>query len=85
MSRMGSSFQTRLSFMRRLTRRISKEKWKFEKLRFEIDDKGYGTSVYVVHTPKRTYSLITFTNEIFSEMIPGEENKIGLCFSILPE
>ena len=64
LSRMGSSFQTRLSFMRSLTRRISKEKWKFEKLRFEVDDNGYGVSVYAVHTPERTYSLITFTNEI---------------------
>jgi len=27
LSRMGSSFQTRLSFMRSLTRRISKGKW----------------------------------------------------------
>ncbi|MDG1861476.1 MAG: hypothetical protein P8J49_07770, partial [SAR324 cluster bacterium] len=67
LSRMGSSFQTRLSFMRSLTRRISKEKWKFEKLRFEVDEKGYGTSVYVVHTPERTYSLITFTNEVAPE------------------
>ena len=67
LSRMGSSFQTRLSFMRSLTRRISKENWKFEKLRFEVDEKGYGPSVYVVHTSARTYSLITFTNEIAPE------------------
>ena len=67
LARMGSSFQTRLSFMRSLTRRISKEKWRFEKLRFEVDEKGYGTSVYVVHTPERTYSLITFTNEVAPE------------------
>ena len=42
LSRMGSSFQTRLSFMRSLTRRISREKWKFEKLRFDLDENGYG-------------------------------------------
>ena len=30
--RMGSSFQTRLSFMRILTRTMSKDKCKFEKL-----------------------------------------------------
>ena len=41
LSRMGSSFQTRLSFMRSLTRRISREKWKFEKLRFDLDENGY--------------------------------------------
>ena len=68
LSRMGSSFQTRLSFMRSLTRRISREKWKFEKIRFDVDKDGYGVSVYAVHTPERTYSLITFTNAIAPEM-----------------
>ena len=68
LSRMGSSFQTRLSFMRSLTRRISREKWRFEKIRFDIDKDGYGVSVYAVHTPERTYSLVTFTNAIDPEM-----------------
>lgn len=68
LSRMGSSFQTRLSFIRSLTRRISREKWMFEKIRFDIDKDGYGASVYAVHTPERTYSLVTFTNAIDPEM-----------------
>ena len=68
LSRMGSSFQTRLSFMRSLTRRIYREKWKFEKIRFDVDKDGYGVSVYAVHTLERTYSLITFTNAIAPEM-----------------
>ncbi|MDP6432021.1 MAG: hypothetical protein QGI65_06990 [SAR324 cluster bacterium] len=68
LSRMGSSFQTRLSFMRSLTRRISREKWKFEKIRFDLDENGYGTSIFSVHLPKRTYSLIVFTNYIDPEM-----------------
>ena len=51
LSRMGSSFQTRLSFMRSLTRTISREKWKFEKLVFELDENGYGTSIFAVHLP----------------------------------
>ena len=68
LSRMGSSFQTRLSFMRSLTRRITKEKWKFEKIRFDIDKDGYGVSVYAVHTLERTYSLVTFTNAIDPKM-----------------
>ena len=68
LSRMGSSFQTRLSFMRSLTRRIHREKWEFEKIRFDVDKDGYGVSVYAVHTLERTYSLITFTNAIAPEM-----------------
>ena len=68
LSRMGSSFQTRLSFMRSLTRRISREEWKFEKLRFDLDENGYGTSIFAVHLSERTYSLIVFTNYIDPEM-----------------
>ena len=68
LSRMGSSFQTRLSFMRSLTRTISRDKWKFEKLVFELDENGYGTSIFAVHLPKRTYSLVVFTNYIDPDM-----------------
>ena len=67
LSRMGSSFQTRLSFSRTLTRTISREKWKFEPLRFEVNEKGFGISVFAVHTSKHTYSLVAFTNEISPE------------------
>ena len=68
LERMGSSFPTRLSFMRTLIRRMSKENWKFERTRFEIDKDGYGVSVYSTSTPHRTYSLIAFTQEIPAEM-----------------
>jgi len=64
---MGSSFQTRLSFSRTLTRTISREKWKFEPLRFEVNEKGFGISVFSVHTSEHTYSLVAFTNEISPE------------------
>ncbi|MDG2064418.1 MAG: hypothetical protein P8L36_05460 [SAR324 cluster bacterium] len=67
LSRMGSSFQTRLSFMRSLTRRIKREKWKFDKIRFDVDQDGYGVSVFAVKTPERTYSLVAFTNAISPE------------------
>ncbi|MDP7553094.1 MAG: hypothetical protein QF447_00710 [Candidatus Thioglobus sp.] len=64
LDRMGSSHQTRLSFMRSLIRRMSNEKWQFECLRRDIDSDGYGVSVYAVNTPNRTYSLIAFTQDI---------------------
>ena len=64
LDRMGSSHQTRLSFMRSLIRRMSKENWKFECLRRDIDSDGFGVSVYAVTTPLRTYSLIAFTQDI---------------------
>ena len=67
LDRMGSSFQTRLSFMRSLVRRMSRENWSFERLRFDVDEQGFGTSVYAVVTPKRTYSLVVFTNDLNPE------------------
>ena len=64
LDRMGSSHQTRLSFMRSLIRRMSRENWKFKCLRRDIDNDGFGASVYTVTTPLRTYSLIAFTQDI---------------------
>ncbi|MDP6104338.1 MAG: hypothetical protein QF399_06760 [Gammaproteobacteria bacterium] len=64
LDRMGSSHQTRLSFMRSLVRRMSNEKWQFECLRRDVDNGGFGVSVYAAKTPNRTYSLIAFTQDI---------------------
>ena len=64
LERMGASFQTRLSFMRQLIRRMHRERWRFERLRFDLDAAGYGTAVYAAHGPQRTYSLIAYTHEI---------------------
>ncbi len=68
LERMGSSFPTRLSFMRTLIRRMSKENWRFERTLREVDKDGYGVSIYSVTTPNRTYSLIAFTQEIPADM-----------------
>tara|TARA_B100002052_G_C15874067_1_gene596109 strand:- start:809 stop:2482 length:1674 start_codon:yes stop_codon:yes gene_type:complete len=64
LDRMGASHQTRLSFMRALVRQMSKERWRFERLRFDLDPNGYGTSIFAIHTPNRTYSLIAFTHAL---------------------
>ena len=50
--------------MRSLIRRMSRENWKFKCLRRDIDNDGFGASVYTVTTPLRTYSLIAFTQDI---------------------
>ena len=67
LQRMGASFQTRLSFMRQLIRRMRSERWRFERLRFDLDARGYGTAVYAARGPQRTYSLIAYTHEIRPE------------------
>ncbi len=65
---MGSAFPTRLSFMRSLIRRMAREEWRFEKVRFDVDADGFGTSVLAVHTPDRTYSILVFTHDLPPEM-----------------
>lgn len=68
LERMGSAFPTRLSFMRSLIRRMAREEWRFEKVRFDVDADGFGTSVLAVHTPDRTYSILVFTHDLPPEM-----------------
>lgn len=68
LSRMGAAFPTRLSFMRSLVRRMTREEWRFEKIRFDVDEQGFGTSVLAVHTPDRTYSILVFTHDLPPEM-----------------
>ncbi|MDJ0611380.1 MAG: hypothetical protein QNJ67_20565, partial [Kiloniellales bacterium] len=58
LERLGSGFQTRLSFMRSLIRRMHREGWRIERSRFDLDDQGYGTVVYAAVTPTRRYSLV---------------------------
>jgi hypothetical protein len=67
LSRLGSFHQSRLSFMRILTRRMTRENWTFSRPVFEFDNKGVGHAVYCAHTPDRTYSLIAFGHDLPAE------------------
>jgi hypothetical protein len=67
LERMGSAFPTRLSFMRTLIRRLRAENWRFERMRFDLDDNGFGTSIYTAHGPERSYSLIAFSHDLAPE------------------
>lgn len=68
LARLGSLHQSRLSFMRILTRRMARENWSFERPVFKIDDKGVGHAVYSAKAPDRTYSLIAFAHDLPPEM-----------------
>lgn len=67
LARLGSFHQSRLSFMRILTRRMKREGWTFSRPVFEIDAKGVGHAVYCAHTPDRTYSLVAFAHDLPAE------------------
>ena len=64
LARLGSFHQSRLSFMRILTRRMSRENWTFSRPVFQMDARGVGHAVYCAHTPDRTYSLVAFAHDL---------------------
>lgn len=67
LARMGAFHQTRLSFMRQLTRRMAAEAWTFERPVFEIDARGVGHALYQVETGARTYTLVAFAHDLPKE------------------
>lgn len=67
LARLGSLHQSRLSFMRILTRRMAREGWRFEQTAFEIDEAGVGHAVYTAHGPERSYSLVAFAHDLPQE------------------
>ncbi len=67
LDRMGSFFQTPISFMRTLVRRMSAEKWTFSRERFDLDDNGFGRAVYIVCTPYGEFSFVAFSHHLDPE------------------
>lgn len=67
LARLGSLHQSRLSFMRILTRRMAREGWRFERTAFNIDQMGVGHAVYTAFGPERAYSLIAYAHDLPAE------------------
>ena len=65
---MGAAHQTRLSFMRVLLRHMRREKWRFDRPVWNIDDNGVGTAVYRAIGPRRAYSLVAFAHDLPDDM-----------------
>ena len=64
LARLGSSHQTRLSFMRVLLRRMRREGWRFDRPLWQIDEAGTGRAVYRMTGPRRAYSLVAFAHDL---------------------
>ena len=67
LSRMGSMFPTRLSFLRTLLRRLGQENAQVTRPVWEMSDDGYGHAVYSVKLGGSVYSLVAFANELDPE------------------
>ena len=68
LARLGSAHQTRLSFLRTLLRRLSREGWRIDRPVFAIDARGVGRAVYRATGPERTYSLVCFAHDLPDHM-----------------
>ncbi|MBB5516181.1 hypothetical protein FHS89_002207 [Rubricella aquisinus] len=64
LKRLGSFHQSRLSFMRILTRRMAGEGWHFTRAAWEVDAEGVGHAVYTAQGPERSYSLVAFAHDL---------------------
>jgi hypothetical protein len=64
LARLGSFHPTRLSFMRVLLRRLSREGWRCEQTRWSVDARGEGVAVYRAAGPERSYSLVCFAHDL---------------------
>ena len=59
---MGAFHPTRVSFVRTLVRRMSRERWRIERARFNLDASGYGDVVYRVVTLAGTLRFVAFSS-----------------------
>ena len=64
LSRLGSFHQSKLSFLRSFLKEF--KDWQYKRDLFDLNESGYGTAVYSFKKNNRTYSLISFANELNS-------------------
>ena len=64
LERLGSFHQSRLSFMRVLTRRMQTEQWSLSNKEFRVDAQGVGYALYSMKGPERTYTLVAFAHDL---------------------
>ena len=67
LNRLGSLYPYKLSFMRKLLRRVMHEHWNISTALFNLDKEGYGEVVYEIQTPKNTYHFVVFANYLDPE------------------
>lgn len=68
LARLGSHFQSPLSFVRSSMRRMMNQHWRIQHVRFDLNDEGFGTVIYRIDTPNARYHCV-----IFSAYLPPEK------------
>ncbi len=68
LSRMGSFFPTRLSFLRSLLRKLAEDGAQLKRPEFSLDGDGYGHAVYEIVLDGAPYCLIAYSSALDDEM-----------------
>lgn len=68
LARLGSHFQSPLSFVRSSMRRMMQQRWQIRRSCFDLDGQGFGTAIYRIETPNGHYHCV-----IFSAYLPPEK------------
>lgn len=68
LNRMGAAFPTRLSFLRVVTRRLSREGARLTRPVWQIDAQGYGHAVYTITLGGHAYSLVAVSSHLPDEL-----------------
>ncbi|MGH8379454.1 hypothetical protein [Pseudomonas sp.] len=61
LARLGSHFQSPLSFVRASMRRMMNQHWGIQCRRFDLDSEGFGTVIYRIDTPTAHYHCVIFS------------------------
>ena len=64
LDRLGSHFQSRLSFVRSSMRRMMNEQWRIQRTCFDLDAEGFGTAIYRIDTATAHYHCVIFSNDL---------------------
>ena len=65
--RLGAMHQNRISFLRSLIRKMSRQEWQVSKHEWQLCPRGFGHVIYKLETPEHVYHLVVFCDEIADE------------------
>ena len=64
LERLGSLTASRLSFSRSLLRQMARQRWQIQRERFELDEDGFGQTIYRLQTPNGRYHVVIFSHPL---------------------
>ena len=68
LKRLGSFYPYKLSFMRKLIRKVMTEQWDISITLFNLDKDGFGEAVYEIKTPLNNFHFVVFANFLDPEL-----------------